>query len=70
MTGENFTSLNQFKKVLCDLNPLFEGFHSTNAKDFVFFIIETLHKENNTKDSALNIVKDFNQLENLKKMSN
>ena len=64
MTGEKSTAPNQFKKVIGDLNPLFEGFHAADAKDLVFFIIETLHKENNIKDSTINIKKDFNQLEN------
>ena len=34
-----------FKEIIGKLNPLFEGNHAADAKDLIFFIIETLHKE-------------------------
>jgi ubiquitin C-terminal hydrolase len=46
------------------LNPLFEGFHAADAKDLIFFLLETMHQELNTKKDNLeesNI--DYTQLE-------
>ena len=34
-----------FKEILGQLNPLFEGNHAADAKDLIFFLIETMHKE-------------------------
>ena len=34
-----------FKQIIGKLNPLFEGNHAADAKDLIFFLIETLHKE-------------------------
>ena len=34
-----------FKEIIGKLNPLFEGNHAADAKDLIFFLIETLHKE-------------------------
>ena len=49
-----------FKKIIGKLNPLFEGDHAADAKDLIFFIIETLHKEKlgNSKNNNNNEI-DF-----------
>ena len=44
-TKEKYISPNVFKQVIGNLNPLFEGNQAADAKDLIFFIIETLHKE-------------------------
>ena len=44
-TTEKYIKPNLFKEIIGKLNPLFEGNHAADAKDLIFFIIETLHKE-------------------------
>jgi ubiquitin C-terminal hydrolase len=44
-TNKNCIEPKLFKEIIGKLNPLFEGNHSVDAKDFIFFIIETLHRE-------------------------
>jgi len=44
-TRDKYISPNVFKQVIGNLNPLFEGNQTADAKDLIFFIIETLHKE-------------------------
>ena len=44
-TKENYIAPKLFKEIIGKLNPLFEGNHAADAKDLIFFIIETLHKE-------------------------
>ena len=44
-TREKYITPNVFKEVIGNLNPLFEGNHAADAKDLIFFIIETLHRE-------------------------
>ena len=38
-----------FKIIIGKLNPLFEGNHESDSKDFIIFILEKLHKELNKK---------------------
>ena len=44
-TKEKYIAPKLFKEIIGKLNPLFEGNHAADAKDLIFFIIETLHKE-------------------------
>ena len=44
-TNKNCIEPKLFKEIIGKLNPLFEGNHAADAKDLIFFIIETLHKE-------------------------
>ena len=55
-----------FKQIIGKLNPLFEGNNAADAKDLLFFIIETLHKElnKNTKISNYNEIDFLKQEEN------
>ena len=43
-----------FKQIIGKLNPLFEGNHAADAKDLIFYIIETLHKELQTPNPNKN----------------
>ena len=44
-TRDKYINPQVFKNVIGGLNPLFEGNQAADAKDLIFFIIETLHKE-------------------------
>ena len=48
-TKKKYIAPNLFKKIIGKLNPLFEGNHAADAKDLIFFLLETLHKELNKK---------------------
>jgi ubiquitin C-terminal hydrolase len=48
-TQQKYIAPNFFKKIIGKLNPLFEGNHAADAKDLIFFLLETLHKELNKK---------------------
>jgi ubiquitin C-terminal hydrolase len=50
-TKQKYIAPNFFKKIIGKLNPLFEGNHAADAKDLIFFLLETLHKELNKKDN-------------------
>ena len=52
-----------FKKIVGDLNPLFQGLQAADSKDLLFFIIERLHIELNKTNNNINFIKDFNILE-------
>ena len=43
-----------FKDIIGKMNPLFQGFQAADAKDLLFFILETLHDE-------LNLINNFNK---------
>ena len=43
-----------FKQIIGKLNPLFEGNHAADAKDLIFFLIETMHKELQNPDTNIN----------------
>ena len=49
-----------FKKTLGALNPLFQGNQASDAKDFIFFVIEALHQELKPPDNPMN---NFNQID-------
>ena len=55
-----------FKEIIGKLNPLFEGNKAADAKDLIFFIIETLHKELITTPKTSN----FNEIDFLKQEEN
>ena len=44
-SNEKFISPKQFKQLIGQMNPLFEGNQASDSKDLVFFIIERLHNE-------------------------
>ena len=48
-TKQKYIAPKFFKKIIGKLNPLFEGMHAADAKDLIFFLLETLHKELNKK---------------------
>ena len=63
--NKKYINPKNFKNVVGELNPLFEGYQAGDSKDLLFFIIERLHSELNiTKQNNFpNQQKDFNQLE-------
>ena len=44
----------EFKKIMGDLYPLFQGFHAADSKDLVFFFLERLHMELNQPNQLIN----------------
>jgi len=61
---EKYISPDVFKKVIGELNPLFQGMHAADAKDLLFFMIETLHHELNPEiNNIFKPKKSFYQLE-------
>ena len=60
---KTFTDPTEFKNIIGDLNPLFQGFQAADSKDLLFFLIETLHNELNKTYQNSNPIKDFNRLE-------
>ena len=44
-TKETYIEPKIFKEIIGKLNPLFEGNHAADAKDLIFFLVETLHNE-------------------------
>jgi len=64
LSGQKCIVPDIFKCVIEELNPLFQGIHSTDSKDLLFFIIERLHQELSIKNENIpNIQKNFYQLE-------
>ena len=45
ITDKSYIIPTTFKATLEELNPLFQGNQASDAKDFIFFMIETLHQE-------------------------
>ena len=53
-----------FKSIIGDLNPLFQGMQAADSKDLLFFIIERLHNELNiSSNNNSNSMPDYNLLE-------
>ena len=44
-----------FKKIISEMNPLFDGIQANDSKDLILFLLETLHKELNTAEKGNNI---------------
>ena len=44
-SNEKYKNPSQFKSILGELNPLFEGNHASDAKDLIMFILQRLHLE-------------------------
>ena len=59
-TNKTYIAPTNFKKTLEVLNPLFQGNQASDAKDFIFFIIERLHQELKPPDNPQN---DFGQID-------
>ena len=74
-TTEKYIKPNLFKEIIGKLNPLFEGNHAADAKDLIFFIIETLHKElctslNNNNNNEIDFLQQELNSQNEQKMLN
>ena len=50
-----------FKNLISEMNPLFKGIAANDSKDLILFILETIHRELNTKKSSVPI-QNFNQV--------
>ena len=61
--SNKYVNPKDFKDIIGDLNPLFQGFQAADSKDLLFFLIERLHSELNIKTQFVNFRKDFNLLE-------
>ena len=62
-TKKSYITPTSFKAVLENLNPLFQGNQASDAKDFIFFIIERLHQELKPPENPQN---NFAQIDYLK----
>ena len=73
-TTEKYIKPNLFKEIIGKLNPLFEGNHAADAKDLIFFIIETLHKElcppSNNNNNEIDFLQQELNSQNEQKMLN
>ena len=73
-TKEKYIEPKLFKEIIGKLNPLFEGNHAADAKDLIFFIIETLHKElcppSNDNNNEIDFVQQELNSQNEQKMLN
>ena len=71
-TKEQYIAPKLFKEIIGKLNPLFEGNHAADAKDLIFFIIETLHKElcppSNDNNNEIDFVQQELNSQNEQKM--
>ena len=46
--NQNYYNPTDFKNIISQMNPLFEGIAANDSKDLILFIYETIHKEINT----------------------
>ena len=75
-TNKNCIEPKLFKEIIGKLNPLFEGNHAADAKDLIFFIIETLHKEllppsnNNNENNEIDFLQQEQNAKDENKMLN
>ena len=75
-TNKNYIEPKLFKEIIGKLNPLFEGNHSVDAKDFILFIIETLHREllppsnNNNENNEIDFLQQEQNAKDENKMLN
>ena len=53
---QNTYSPENFKKVISEMNPLFEGVSANDPKDLVIYILETIHKELNNPPINNNLI--------------
>ena len=54
ITDKSYIIPQTFKATLEELNPLFQGNQASDAKDFIFFMIERLHQELKPPENPLN----------------
>ena len=68
-----------FKNLISEMNPLFKGVAANDSKDLILFILETIHRELNTKKTSfpeqnnannLNFMEVFNQFTNFYESNN
>ena len=63
-TKEKYVDPSLFKKVIGELNPLFQGLDAGDSKDLLFYILEAIHNELIPEQKiVINNKKDFHQLE-------
>jgi len=63
-TKEKYVDPSLFKKIIGELNPLFQGSNAGDSKDLLFFIFESINNELTTEQkNVINKKKDFFQLE-------
>ena len=62
--NKKFIDPTEFKNIIGELNPLFEGLQAADSKDLLFFLIEQLHNELNKPNQKINFFnKNFKILE-------
>ena len=44
----------QFKRIISQMNPLFQGIQANDSKDLILFILETIHNELNEINNSIN----------------
>ena len=49
-----------FKAIIGKMNPLFQGINAGDAKDFLFFVLESLHEELVIKNNNYNMINNMN----------
>ena len=59
ITDKSYIIPQTFKATLEELNPLFQGNQASDAKDFIFFMIERLHQELKPPENPLNNFAQF-----------
>ena len=65
-TKEKYVDPSLFKKIIGELNPLFQGLNAGDSKDLLFYILETIHNELISEEKKVinnNKKKNFFQLE-------
>jgi ubiquitin C-terminal hydrolase len=66
----NYSPYN-FKKIISEMNPLFEGVEANDSKDLINFILQQLHSELNlTKNNDNTIINNINQYDKLAMIQN
>ena len=50
----NYYEPTQFKNIISEMNPLFQGIQSNDSKDLILFILETIHNELNEINNNIN----------------
>ena len=64
--GKKYYAPNRFMKTINDMNPLFKRGEAGDAKDFIIFVLEQMHKE---LSRSLNSKKKLNMLKEVPKLN-
>ena len=57
---ESYYSPEEFKKLICEMNPMFKDIAANNPKDLILFLLVKMHKELNV--SQMNLLKDVKNI--------